>query len=340
MLLSTSSFNQRGPLYWTIAAISAAAVAILLVAMAEIYWRHQGHQPLVIDSALLWSVHRGRARADNALAFVGASRTQFGIHLPTVRELLPEYQPFMLAVNGRYPLATLRHLAEDRRFTGTVLLDVDGRGLMAANHEAQANYTDFFDNRWSANWYVHRQLLTPWQMRMAVAQAQLGVVPSAARLISHADPPHRPYTRLNPDRSGKIDFSLIDPSLLADHFATGLVQDIAENPPPPPAQWLKDLEKAAEWISAIEARGGKVIVYEPPVSGRQRSLAEEAYPRMDFWQAFINHHQLRGLNYQDEPALLAFDLPDESHVSGESRPAYTRSLIDILLREGWVVEQK
>lgn len=334
MLLSTSSFKHRGITYWLLAGVLALGLALALVAAAEAWWRHQGHSPSVIDSAQLWSLHRDRVGGDNTLVFLGASRTQFGIHLPTVSMLLPDTTPVMLAVNGRYPLAALQHLAKDEQFAGTVLLDVDSRGMALYNRWMQEPYTEYYDTRWSPNWHLHRVLLTPWQARMTVARGPLGAVPAFTRWLGD-QPPRRPsHVWLAANRTGTIDFTRVNPTDLANHFAVGLEKDIANNPPPPPAQWLAELATVAKWVERIEARGGRVIVFEPPVSGRQRQLAEAAYPHEDYWQRFIDHYGLTGLNYRDEPALLAFDLPDESHVSGDQRPAYTRTLVEILQRRG------
>ena len=340
MLLSTSSFKHRSAAYWLLAGILALGLALALVIASEAWWRQQGHNPSVIDSAQLWSLHRDRVEGDDALVFLGASRTQFGIHLPTVATLLPDARPVMLAVNGRYPLAALKHLAEDESFAGTVLLDVDSRGMALYNRWMQEPYTDYYDTRWSPNWHLHRLLLTPWQARMTVARGPLGAVPTLSRWLGGLPPQHPSHVWLEANRTGTIDFTRVNPVDLANHFAVGLEKDIANNPPPSPEQWLAELAPVVRWVERIEARGGEVIFYEPPVSGRQRQLAEKAYPRADYWQRFIDHYTLTGLNYQDEPALLAFELPDESHVSGNQRPAYTRTLIEILQRRGLLTDEK
>lgn len=332
MLLSTSSFKQLSAVYWLIAAGTAVLIAGGLVSGAEHYWRAKGYLPGIIDSSQLWSISRQQAGASNTLAFLGASRTQFGVKIDTVRQLLPDAQPVMLAINGQYPLATLNSLAEDDSFTGVALVDVDGRGMALYNRWAQQAYNEYYHHRWTPNWHYHRRLLNHWQAHMAIGYPRLSAAQTIVRALEDKGLPFNPYTRLQANRSGYIDFSRIDPQRLADSFARGLQKDIDNNPPPSPAQWLAELAPVAEWAKTIEARGGKVIFYEPPVSGRQRSLADAAYPREDYWQRFIDHYQLTGLHYQDEPALLAFDLPDESHVSGDTRPAYTRALIDILQR--------
>src|SRR5690554_1388464 len=334
MLLSTSSFKHRRGAYWLLTGALALGCALALVMAAEAGWRLRGHTPSVIDSTQLWSLHRSRAQGDKALVFLGASRTQFGIHLPTVAALLPEATPVMLAINGRYPLASLQHLAEDEQFTGTVLLDVDSRGMALYNRWMQQTYADYYDSRWSPNWYVHRHLLTAWQSHMTVARGPLAVVPTLTRWLGNQSAPRPSHVWLEANRSGIIDFTRVNPVDLANHFAVGLEQDIANNPPPPPVQWLADLAPVADWVYQIEARGGQVIFYEPPVSGRQREYAEAAYPREEYWQRFVDHYEFSGLNYQDAPKLLEFELSDESHVSGNQRPAYTRVLIETLQQRG------
>jgi hypothetical protein len=42
------------------------------------------------------------------------------------------------------------------------------------------------------------------------------------------------------------------------------------------------------------------------------------------------------LHFADEPALAAFHLPDDSHLDFRDKPAYTKALVDALVRRGWV----
>lgn len=336
MLLSTSSFEKRGGKYWLVAGTIFLLLTILIISGIECYWRRLGYEPSILDSAQLWSLHRAKANKNNSLVFLGASRTQFGIDLNTVRNLLPEHQPVMLATNARYPLATLSHLADDRNFSGIVLLDIDARGMMISNRWMQKEYSDYYDTHWNPNWHVHRSLLNLWQANMAVAHTALGIIPTLKRTIDRQPPPFKIYTTLAADRTGFIDFTRINPKDLADSFARGLERNLANDPPPPADIWLEDLQEVYQWVQAIEQRGGKVIFYEPPVSGRQRSMNETAYPRALYWQAFMDTYGLSSVNYQDEPTLIAFDLPDESHIGADMRSEYTKALIDILKRRGLI----
>ena len=106
------------------------------VLLYEWYLRDQGHLPSIIDSSQLWAQERSRTDGSDAVVFIGASRTLYGVDLRTVREVIPGSKPVMLALNGAYPMATLKALADDTAFSGTLLVDVDARGLSESNWDA------------------------------------------------------------------------------------------------------------------------------------------------------------------------------------------------------------
>lgn len=331
MLLSTSSFEHKPLKHWLISGLLALISAAALVAAAEYYWRQAGFEPRILDSAMLWSVERRRANQDNALVFVGASRTQFGIHPPTAAKLLPNHQPIMLAMNGQYPLSTLRNLAQDENFTGTVLLDVDARGMNKLFWWMQQAYVDYYEHQFTPNWHIHRLLLNVWQEHLVIARDAMSLSQTFARLIDTGRQPWRPNYTLDANRAGHLTFSDASARNLAKNFGDELEQFYLDYPPPSADEWLNELAVMAEWIQAIEARGGKVILYEPPVSGRQKSVANSYMPKADYWDKLVSTYQLTAINYQDEPKLQGFDQPDESHIAGDQRDEYTAQLIQLLI---------
>src|SRR5436309_284771 len=116
---------------WATAWALAFVVATAIVGAAEYRWRALGYVPNIRDSAELWSIERDRIYATKKIPLVllGASRIEYGVDMQQLKQLLPRYQPVMLAYNGHYPLAALRDLANDDRFHGVVLCDIDARGL-------------------------------------------------------------------------------------------------------------------------------------------------------------------------------------------------------------------
>lgn len=329
MLLSTSNSEQKTAGYWWSGFVVALIISVALVGWAEKYWRNKGYEPSIIDSPQLWALQRDKASAQQAVIFLGASRTQYGIDLQQVVAQWPGTTPIMLAINGRYPLASLKDLAFDATFTGLVLLDVDARGLAPVNRWHQQEYIDYYQRAWTPSWKVHRWLLNAWQGSMVVSRPEMGLIKTITRRLNGEPPPWKPYARLDARRAGKLDFSEVDTQAVADGFAAGLEADLRGNPPLASKEWAENLNDVLEWVAMIRARGGDVVFYEPPVSGRQAALAEQAYPRSEYWDR-LSAMGLITLNYRDVKALQDIVLPDESHVAGEDRRRYTRELLHAL----------
>lgn len=302
----------------------------------ERYWRRLGFTPGVIDSMQLWALQRDHARqaAPRPLVFLGASRTLFGIDMLTVRAMLPGWQPVMLALNGRYPLAALRDLADDDAFRGTVVLDIDSRGLARYNHAAQAEYVDYYHGQWSPSWRWHRQFLNHWQGALAIGNPDLAIVRALQRRAAGLRRPELPTHTTAPDRDSQLDFARVDAPALAAGFERGLRAALEADPPPPAPQWMADLADLPQWIARIRQRGGDVIFYTPPVSGAQDTLAEAAFPRTTYWNPLMARLGVHALIGNDIPALRAIPLPDTSHMDAHDKPAYTRALLQTLIDRG------
>ena len=319
--------------------LGAGLLALIVWAAGAIAYeqhlRSGGHLPTVIDTPQLWAQERSRVYGDQALVFIGASRTLYGIDLDTVEAMAPQSKAVMLALNGRYPLATLQALAEDVDFTGTLIVDVDARGLTEYNWDAQAERNRYFANDWTPSWYVHRRLLSPLQRHWVSLNSRLGWLPMSKSLLEIAPPPFVAHDALSARREGYLDFDRVDAAGLAQMFKADLERELEEHPPPPAPAWLDKLSPVSDWVRRIEARGGRVVFFVPPVSGYQATLVEAAYPRARYWQRFIDQYQLRGWHYLDDDGLLDdITLPDDSHVDAAQKAAYTQRLLDNLQREG------
>ncbi len=79
-----------------------------------------------------------------------------------------------------------------------------------------------------------------------------------------------------------------------------------------------------------------MVFYVPPVRGRQYALAEAAYPRQRYWDAFIEAYGVQGFQAEDVEGMQAVALQDESHMRREDKPAYSRLLIRALAARGYV----
>ena len=331
------TFNSERPLWaWL---VMLAGVLLLLLATLwyyESYRKQQGHQPQIQDTRQNWALERLKLRLPGRqpLVFAGASRTLYGIDMATVRQTLPQYRPVMLAVNGHYSFALLEDLANDPLFDGMLLLDLDSRGLARANHGALQPYLDYFHREFSPSRAVHQAMLRQLQYRLLFIDKKFGWLEVAQRRLGGTPAPLPGNTWLEPDRNASLDLANADNAGLAAWFHDAVRDDLLANPPASPQTWLQDLARVPEWVAAIRERGGEVIFYVPPVAGRQASLAEEYYPRAEYWQAMIDGYGLKGLDAADIDGIQQFELPDESHLDYRDKPAYTRLLLQALQGRG------
>lgn len=322
---------------WARAWLGALALACALLAGWELYWRAQGVKPEVIDSQQLWSLQRDRADGaqPQPVIFLGASRTVYGIDPKVWRERLPQHKPLMLAVNGHYPIATLRDLAMDEGFSGLVICDVDSYGLLPAYWDMQQPWVDYRATRWNTNWFIHRVLLTRWQRSSVLANPAVGLWPVLKRVVGGRSL-QLPYSRNFANRAGEMLFDRVDTAKLAAHFDSEVDPKIALFPAPSPATFLADLQPVEAWVARLRARGGDVVFVTMPVAGRLPELETRYMPRALYWDAFAQRPGIRALHYADVPALGAIPLPDHSHVRAEDRATLTLALIDALQARGWL----
>lgn len=286
----------------------------------------------VRDSMHFWAVHRANVYSlkTRPLVFLGASRTLYGIDLGWVRDTLPGYHPVMLAVNGHYPLAALKDLANDRRFSGVVLVDIDSRGLNKSNHEMLQPYIDYYHNEFTPNNWLHYYLLGRLQKNLVFLDREFSLFNAFRYLGTSEDLPRKPNSRMDTARNNDLDLEAVDAAALADWFAQLVEQDMQANPPPGPERWLSELAKVKHWVEQIEKRGGQVVFYSPPVSGRQLALEQAYYPREKYWDKLKSQYGLNTLVTTDIPSIKEIELPDESHMHYTDKRRYTKELFYVL----------
>ena len=332
--ISSSDRPAGSAITWIICAIVAAAI----VGSVELYWRSNNYVPSVRDSSQLWSTQRDRIYDSQKvpLLLLGASRIEFDIDMKEMKRLLPNYQPIMLAQNAHYPLAVLRDLADDERFHGVVLCDVEPSGLYKMYTDSQQPLLDYYHRQWSPSWRVHRWLLTNWQRHADVANPDLGVVAVLKRAIAGEAPPKPDYLRFYADRSGDLDYMRTDVAAAKRHFAELVAKRNGDlHADVEPKQWFDDLSDVIDWTHRIEARGGRVIFLQSPTSGEVRRAERIRHPPELYWDRFAAAVP-RSLDGLSDPALSAFVEADDSHLDFRDKPAYTAALVDELVKRGWL----
>ena len=322
-------------------ALTALAIALVLAGSAlfavERQWRARGYTPIIVDAPDLWSLQRAKASySERPIVFLGASRTLYAIDRATMRARLPAYEPVMLAMDGRYPLATLRDLAVDSDFRGLVVCDIDGAGFAAPSLDMQKPEVDYYHREFSPSRAAHRLLLNHWQLNAAIARSDFSLLRSAVRWWNGEGEPFRPYQWLDRRRFGHIDYDRGNTEAQKRELAANLERFGGHLPRIPFNEWWPQVENANAWVRAIQARGGDVIFYASPTSGQRRWAEGDWFPRAEYWDKMAAATTAKTLFSLDVAALRDFPLPDDSHIDYRQKPAYTNALIDALIERGWV----
>jgi len=182
-------------------------------------------------------------------------------------------------------------------------------------------------------WRVHRALLNVWQRSAAISNPDVGAVATIKRIFATA-PPLQNYVTYHADRSGDIDYTRTDPEGAKRHFAAVAETNVANLPKRTPDEWFADIAPVFDWVRAIQARGGRVIFYESPISGLNREIMDRVYPPAQYWNRFAAASPAPVVSARDYPELVAFPLPDDSHIDYRDKAAYTRTLIGVLKSQG------
>jgi hypothetical protein len=320
---------------WLKAWIAALLACALLTGGYEWLLRSRGYAPTVQDDMDLWSMQYDRLKlSPDAIALLGASRIAFGVDPTILSRELGGRPVAMLAVNGKYPLATLRALADDQHFSGLVIVGIDARGMQRKHWDMQQDYLDHYHRRWTLARRIHRSLLTWVQERLVLTRSSFSLVNVVERLISGAGMPLNEHVVVHADRIGLVDYRHPDLAWTHAKRVIDLEEYYRDNPPDSAGVWLSDLQTVSAWIKRIENRGGRVVFFREPVSGESLQLDEANFPRSLYWDAYSRTSPAVLIDFRDAPALMTFALPDTSHIDGTDVPRFTIAFADLLKRRG------
>ena len=289
-----------------------------------------------MDSFDLWSQHRARAvKAAPPLRFalLGASRIQYGLSPIVFRDethaMGLNIDPIMLAVNGHYPLAALRDLAEDQRFAGIALIGIDSRGMDRRVWNMQQKYVEQYHHDWSPSREVHRRLLSRVQTYALSARPDFAVATLAKRYLDNHGAPYKEYVTFERDRSGGTDYRKSDLPAIRTARVAELKNYYSATTSPTPDAWLTEMREVVRWVEKINARGGKVVFYREPVSGEHIELDEANFPRALYWDRLVAIMPALMIDFRDY-ADLRIDTPDTSHIDIKDIDRHTRALVRVL----------
>ena len=291
---------------------------LLSLAATEARLRWMGYTPSVIDDRALWSYHRQSIEGADGktLVLLGGSRMQLGVSLETLRSSGTRQRVAQLAVDGTFPLAALRDLAEDSQFSGLVLCSLLEPAFEPQNWDGQQPWVEYYRRE--------------FKVTTGLKRVFSGVLQQHFVLTNSRKPK---YLTTAFDRSRSADYSGVD---LAAHrqirLAAGNRMFRAERCSS--RAWLNRAATAESYVRAIQRRGGDVVFIRFPSSPPLYRLEQRRYPRREFWDRYARMTRATMLHFQDIPRWRQFDCPDFSHLDQTDKVAFTQTLVELLVARG------
>lgn len=356
VLSSTSSSKQRLPhLTWLPVLGGGLLLLILAVACLEAGLALRGFQANLSDSPARWAAQRARADTlgTRALIIVGDSQPLQDLDLATLRRETG-LEPVQLAVAAGSFLPVLKGLADDPGIRGTVLVGFDPSIVTQEPPNTPATaYESNYERNSGRHWpdfHESEQLLTDalhTQLRSYADSAR--PLTSLLSRVLRQDPVQQ-YVFVAPDRQEYSEFSRaplpelyyhkvlnnLPPALRPpsdESFAqldAVLPRKIEAIPPQDATPFLEHMRDVDELARRIEARGGRVLYVDFPVSGYMRDISDRYYPQQLFWDRFAAYTRSPTLESEDVPAISSLRCPDGTHLDHRDQVPFTQALIDTL----------
>jgi hypothetical protein len=338
MRSSTSTFSGQypeGP--WLKTWLLTAALVLTLLAGWEITLRRLGHRPTVIDDMALWATQRARVYSDGAekpVVLLGDCQMQLGLVPQVLAEQFSGRPVVQLAVPETSPVAVLRDLAQDQRFSGDIICEVSARLLCTDMWDTQQPYVDYYHAKFGWTEKLSRRLSAALQQRLVIFHPELRLDDIIVHVAKTGHLPSPYYIQTREDRSRLADYSLVDAeacrlwALGRAHWLSG------GHELPTSVQWLQDAMQVDGWVKTIQARGGRVIFVQFPTTGEHFRYDEWLFPKAEYWDQFAAKTSAQCIHFRDLPQLAAFTCPDSVHLDRKDAPRFTLELAKVLEDRG------
>jgi hypothetical protein len=267
------------------------------------------------------------------------------VQLPVWERITGE-RPIQLALQGTSAVPALEDLADDRNFTGHLLVGV-----------APELFFSGFAYRGDVFPYYHKQ--TPsqrsgnWLSKHLLEPAFAFYDPDFAlgKVIRRQPWPLRPGMQKNSDvrkllvqdadRNSRMWSKVeLDPAYRA--IARGIWLEHFGKPPPSmdtPQKLQKvidtQIDRAVVAVVKLRARGVQVLFVRPPSIGPYYAFEQHVFPRATTWDVLLRRTGVPGIHFEDYPQLQGYDQPEWSHLSASEANRFTAQLVPIIQRDFW-----
>lgn len=325
---------------FTVPAVLAVTVFLLLIGAWEAYWRSEGAVPAIANTDGLWTRTRRRIDAGEGTAtvLVGSSRTLSNFQLDVWARERGE-RPIQLALEGTTPVPVMEQLAADTNFRGELIVGVASdlffSGFAFRRSAFELLHTESYSQRagqWLSMTFVEPFLAfddtyfalftvlarQPWPDRPG-AKARIEV---PKIFVGRADRNNRMWRRAEEDTV----FQRLVQRVWAQNFGPrpGMTPERAQEI----AQ--AQIDRAAAAVKTLQARGVRVTFVRHPTSGGYAAFEAKALPRERTWEPLLRATGARGIHFADYPALQGYELVEWSHMTGEQADRYTADVVRLL----------
>lgn len=321
-------------------------LVILSLAGWEYFWRSHGFPVAYNDDEALWAKNRKQVYApqDKATVFIGSSRIEFDLDIPTWEQTTGE-KAVQLGLHGSNPRQALVNLSNDEKFNGKLVIDVT-EGLFFGTWEdhGMSSRMKFLKEATPAQ-KVSAQLGFGLESQFVFLDKDMF---SLNALLLDLRIPNR--KGIQPDGIFPKKFSYVNfrrQEIMTDEFAKDTAMqrqvtnlwtmwgalDKTHGVTGDTLQKIFDEVKTA--VGKIKARGGKVIFTRTPSSGGYWDNEPIQFPRAEYYDKLLAVTGCAGIHFKDYPDMANFICPEWSHLKKSDAVLYTTALIKALEQQHW-----
>lgn len=328
----------------------ALLIFALLLGGWEGQWRFYGVHPSITNNFGLWTIQRRRIDVGegDATVLLGASRVFFDIQLP-VWERLAGRRPIQLAIEGTSPLPFLEDLADDRHFTGHVLVGV-APDVFFSGYQYRGGVLAYLRKESPSQrigQWLSMHLIEPY---FAFDDPDYALTTVLARQPWPARPGKSWFTEVRKLSESESDRNTHLWSKVGDdpeyrELARKIWREGFEpsEDDPTPEEVAKaeheQIERAAKAVAKLRARGVKVLFVRMPSVGEYLAYENREFPRARSWSALLAASGAPGIHFEDyaelRPDLQGYYLPEWSHMRRADGERFTAALYKIIERDFW-----
>jgi hypothetical protein len=313
------------------------AVTFILVALLMSAWEWNARSALGLragdldDSPQSWAEQR-RIASTAAVAIVGDSRILFDTDLDRF-EQLTGVRPIQVSIVGTNGRTLLEEMANDPSFNGLLIVGLaDLSYFRPAGIGVGAPYLHNRDrNRLPSQ--ISGLIIDRWlQRRLAFLDSEYRLS-TQVKQLDHgiregAKSPYEDVWKLS-ETGDRRQYFMWD-RIERDPYLRGHARhawDLFKGPPLPAPIAAKVVERSAEAVRRIRARGGEVIFVRPPSAPELRKIEDSRLPRAQGWDLLVAGTKAKGIHADDLPRAQGLTLPEWSHLNRACATVFTDAYV-------------